>query len=48
MALIKLKPTSPGTRFQVRPDRSHLHKGEPYARSWPATSPPAGATMSAA
>jgi large subunit ribosomal protein L2 len=31
MALIKLKPTSPGTRFVVRIDRSHLHKGEPYA-----------------
>ncbi len=31
MALIKLKPTSPGARFVVRVDRSHLHKGEPYA-----------------
>jgi large subunit ribosomal protein L2 len=30
MALIKLKPTSPGTRFQVKVDRSHLHKGEPW------------------
>jgi large subunit ribosomal protein L2 len=30
MALIKLKPTSPGTRFQVRIDRSHLYKGGPY------------------
>ena len=30
MALIKLKPTSPGTRFQVKIDRSHLHKGEPW------------------
>ncbi len=29
MALKKLKPTSPGTRFQLRPDRSHLHKGGP-------------------
>jgi ribosomal protein L2 len=29
MALKKLKPTSPGTRFQVRPDRGHLHKGGP-------------------
>ena len=27
MALKKLKPTSPGTRFQLRPDRSGLHKG---------------------
>ena len=31
MALIKLKPNSPGTRFQVRVSRKHLHKGEPYA-----------------
>ncbi len=31
MALIKLKPTSPGARFVVKVDRSHLHKGEPYA-----------------
>ena len=29
MPLKKLKPTSPGTRFQLRPDRSHLYKGEP-------------------
>ena len=29
MALIKTKPTSPGTRFVVKVDRSHLHKGEP-------------------
>jgi large subunit ribosomal protein L2 len=29
MALIKAKPTSPGRRFQVKIDRSHLHKGEP-------------------
>src|SRR5262245_39513303 len=29
MAREKLKPTSPGTRFQLRPDRSHLHKGAP-------------------
>ena len=29
MALKKLRPTSPGTRFQLRPDRSHLHKGGP-------------------
>ncbi|MFZ8886296.1 MAG: 50S ribosomal protein L2 [Steroidobacteraceae bacterium] len=29
MPLKKLKPTSPGTRFQVRPDRSKLHKGGP-------------------
>ena len=31
MALIKLKPTSPGTRFVVRVARGHLHKGEPFA-----------------
>ena len=30
MALIKLKPTSPGTRFVVRVARHHLHKGGPY------------------
>src|SRR5260370_2281541 len=29
MALIKMKPTSPGTRFVVKTDRSHLHKGGP-------------------
>src|ERR1700723_4743686 len=31
MALIKRKPTSPGTRFVVKVDRSHLHKGGPIA-----------------
>jgi large subunit ribosomal protein L2 len=30
MALIKFKPTSPGTRFQVRISKSHLHKGGPF------------------
>jgi large subunit ribosomal protein L2 len=30
MALIKLKPTSPGTRFQIRVSKSHLYKGGPY------------------
>src|SRR3984885_8776547 len=30
MALIKLKPTSTGTRFQVRISKSHLYKGGPY------------------
>ena len=30
MSLIKLKPTSPGTRFVVRVDKSHLYKGGPY------------------
>ena len=30
MALIKFKPTSPGSRFQVRIDKSHLYKGGPY------------------
>ncbi len=29
MALIKTKPTSPGRRFVLKPNRSHLHKGEP-------------------
>jgi len=30
MALIKLKPTSPGTRFVTRVSRTHLHKGGPF------------------
>ena len=30
MALIKLKPTSPGTRFVVRVTAQHLHKGGPH------------------
>lgn len=30
MALIKYKPTSPGTRHAVKIDRSHLYKGRPY------------------
>jgi large subunit ribosomal protein L2 len=30
MALIKLKPTSPGTRFQLRVDKSALWKGGPH------------------
>ncbi len=30
MALIKYKPTSPGTRAVVKVDRSHLYKGGPY------------------
>src|ERR1035438_4226855 len=30
MALIKFKPTSPGTRFQVRISKSHLYKGGPH------------------
>jgi large subunit ribosomal protein L2 len=30
MPLIKLKPTSPGTRFQVRVSKSHLYKGGPF------------------
>lgn len=30
MALIKMKPTSPGTRFVVKIDKSHLWKGGPY------------------
>jgi len=31
MPLIKLRPTSPGTRFVVKPDRSALHKGKGFA-----------------
>ena len=30
MSLIKLKPTSPGTRFVVRVSKAHLWKGGPY------------------
>ena len=30
MSVIKLKPTSPGTRFVVKIDKSHLWKGGPY------------------
>ena len=30
MALIKMKPTSPGTRTVVKVNRSHLHKGGPF------------------
>ena len=30
MALIKLKPTSPGARFVVRVARTHLHKEGPF------------------
>ena len=31
MAVIKMKPTSPGQRAVVKVSRDHLHKGEPYA-----------------
>jgi len=31
MALIKMKPTSPGTRTVIKIDRSHLYKGDPFA-----------------
>ena len=31
MAVIKMKPTSPGQRAVVKITRDHLHKGEPYA-----------------
>ena len=31
MAMIKLRPTSPGTRFVLKPDRSQLHKGKGFA-----------------
>jgi large subunit ribosomal protein L2 len=30
MALVKMKPTSPGTRFVVKIDKSHLWKGGPH------------------
>ena len=30
MALIGLKPTSPGTRHRIKVDNSYLHKGAPY------------------
>lgn len=30
MSLVKAKPTSPGRRFVVKVQHSHLHKGEPY------------------
>ena len=30
MAMIKLRPTSPGTRFVLKPDRSHLYKGKGF------------------
>ena len=31
MPVIKMKPTSPGTRFRVKLDKSHLWKGGPHA-----------------
>ena len=31
MAVIKMKPTSPGRRGVVKVTRDHLHKGEGYA-----------------
>jgi large subunit ribosomal protein L2 len=31
MAIVKLKPTSPGRRFVVKVVNNELHKGEPYA-----------------
>ena len=31
MPLIKLRPTSPGTRFVLKPDRTHLFKGKGHA-----------------
>lgn len=32
MTIIKLKPTSPGSRFTVRVKNNALHKGKPFAR----------------
>ena len=48
MALKKLKPTSPGTRFQLRPTARTCTRAARYARSSSATSRRAGATTSAA
>ena len=31
MAVIKMKPTSPGRRGVVKISRDHLYKGEPFA-----------------
>jgi large subunit ribosomal protein L2 len=31
MAIVKLKPTSPGQRFKIKVVGNNLHKGEPYA-----------------
>ena len=31
MAVVKMKPTSPGQRQVVKVTRGHLYKGEPYA-----------------
>jgi large subunit ribosomal protein L2 len=31
MAIVKSKPTSPGSRFVVRIKSEGLHKGKPYA-----------------
>ena len=31
MAVIKIKPTSPGRRGAVKISRDHLHKGEAFA-----------------
>ena len=32
MAILKSKPTSPGSRFVVRVQNNDLHKGKPFAR----------------
>ena len=31
MAIVKLSPTSPGTRFVIKVVNKDLHKGKPYA-----------------
>lgn len=31
MAIVKSKPTSPGSRFVVRVKNEDLHKGKPFA-----------------
>jgi large subunit ribosomal protein L2 len=45
MALIKMKPTSPGARFVIKIDRSHLHKGGPLESADVERQAPAGATF---
>ena len=32
MAILKSKPTSPGSRFVVRVQNNDLHKGKPFAQ----------------
>jgi LSU ribosomal protein L2P len=32
MAILKSKPTSPGSRFVIRVKHTDLHKGKPFAQ----------------